>query len=217
MTAIRQLAGLRFGKLLVLTLAPDRSAQDGARWLCQCDCGNFATVSGHNFGQDTNSCGCLRNTQGGLSGKHHLYRKWAGMIGRCTLENDTAYKYYGQRGIKVCERWRSFPNFLADMEATYFPGATLERKNNDGNYELSNCRWATTKDQNRNKRGNVFIEYRGERLTIAGWAERLELPRKAIEQRLRNGWPPDQALTTPLIPRSNRRAGRPTYPPASGG
>lgn len=124
------------------------------------------------------------------------YKTWCGMITRCTNPRVATYKYYGGRGITVCERWRKFPAFLADMGERP-AGTSLDRIDNNGNYEPSNCRWATPKIQVRNTSHNRLLEYRGQRRCIAEWVEITGIPRTTIRGRLRIGWPVARALSTP--------------------
>lgn len=121
----------------------------------KCQCGVKFRVqtrsikSGH-----TKSCGCLKNEQRTTHGlhKHPLYKIWYDMIRRTTTDKSTDFKYYGGKGIRVCERWMVINNFIEDMYPTYQEGLTIDRINNDGNYEPSNCRWATKATQARNSR-----------------------------------------------------------------
>jgi hypothetical protein len=153
----KDLTGLRFGRLLV-TGRGENTAVGQARWICSCDCGKETLVHGYSLrGGLSNSCGCLQRLKTSTANKTHgqtktsLYRIWAGMFTRCYDKNHRTYKWYGGRGITVCPRWKSFENFSADMGPR--PGnLTLDRINNDGNYELSNCRWASVKEQNTNRR-----------------------------------------------------------------
>ncbi len=125
---------------------------------------------------------------------HPLYRSWAGMISRCHGKNP--HKDYGLRGISVCERWRnSFTAFVQDM-GDRPQGMSLDRIDNDGNYEPSNCRWATPTQQLENRRKTRLYEVDGERLTVAGLAKKLGLSRQAMQERLRE-WPLERALTEP--------------------
>jgi hypothetical protein len=147
---IRDLTGQRFGSLVVMECAGVRG---NAQWLCKCDCGNEAIVNGNRLtGGNTTSCGCYRVNITTKHGMHRsgTYTSWCKMLTRCTNPNDVAYARYGGRGIAVCERWLRFENFLADMGERP-PGTTIDRKENDGNYEPSNCRWADRATQNRNR------------------------------------------------------------------
>lgn len=103
---------------------------------------------------------------------------------------------YGGRGIKVCDRWKDFRNFLADMGEPP-PGMQLDRSNNDGNYELSNCRWATPKENCQNRRSNRNITYLGETKCISEWARQVGLDRRMLRNRIASGWPLDKALYCP--------------------
>lgn len=113
-----------------------------------------------------------------------LYAIWNGMMARCYNEKHEAYANYGGRGITVCERWKNYDNFVADMGARPSPQHTIDRINNDMGYELSNCRWATRKEQNRNRSDNTLITYKGETLTVTEWAERLGIASNTMFNRL---------------------------------
>lgn len=124
------------------------------------------------------------------------------MIERCERQADLQWANYGGRGIAVCERWRNdFPAFLADMGPRP-AGTTLDRINPDGNYEPSNCRWATAKEQGRNRRNNVRYAFNGESLTLPEWEERTGIDKGVLFCRLKSGWSIERALTEPT--RSNK-------------
>lgn len=124
------------------------------------------------------------------------YTSWDGMIQRCFNPNNKRFKGYGGRGITVCERWRKFHDFYADMGERP-SGLSIDRINNDGDYEPGNCRWATPKQQQNNLRTNAFIEFRGERLRKHEWARRMGISIGALFFRLQHGWSIERALTTP--------------------
>lgn len=123
------------------------------------------------------------------------YRSWAAMKGRCNNPKNNRWPRYGGRGITICERWRKFENFLADMGPRP-TGMTLERKNNNGPYEPDNCWWATVGQQARNRRNNHTITVGDESLTLAQWQERTGMSHATLLTRLRHGWTPEQTINT---------------------
>ena len=127
------------------------------------------------------------------------YRTWGDMISRCENPSVERYPRYGGRGIKICERWRrSFADFFADVGAAPSPELTLDRIDNNGNYEPGNIRWATRAEQTKNGSRTRWIEFRGERRTICEWADHVGVNRTTLQARLdRCGWSVERALTTP--------------------
>lgn len=148
-----ELGGRRFGHLVALERRPGGR---NTRWLCQCDCGQMSTPKAVNLRKGiTKSCGCAfsRLKHGhGKAGKARspTYNSWQAMIQRCSNPKTTGYKHWGGRGIKVCDRWRSFQNFLDDMGERP-AGMSIDRRDNDGSYEPGNCRWATRGEQSANQ------------------------------------------------------------------
>lgn len=191
--------GQRFGKLTVLRFS---HASGNAIWVCRCDCGKETLArSNHLKSAHTTSCGChraARLTKHGGS-KHPLYSPYRQMIQRCTNPRADVFRYYGGRGITVCERWReSFANFLSDMGERP-PGMELDRINNNGPYAPENCRWATRSEQNMNRRYPSAITFNGETFSAYAWERRLGFKRGVIGARLKYGWTVAEALTTPLL------------------
>jgi len=119
------------------------------------------------------------------------------MVGRCRWPSHTSWKWYGARGIKVCKRWLSFENFLADMGPPPFDGATIERKDPNGDYQPENCIWASQVDQGRNRTNNLILELNGKRQAAVQWAEELKIPASRIESRKARGWSDYETLTRP--------------------
>ena len=127
------------------------------------------------------------------------YGAWKKMKGRCNNRKDKVYKYYGGRGITVCDEWHSFGNFLKDMGKRPSTLHSLDRKDNNGNYEPSNCRWATKVEQATNRRSNRFINFYGTNKTLSEWSKIINISWSALDSRLKNGCSIQKALTTPLI------------------
>jgi hypothetical protein len=208
----KNVSGQKFDMLLAVEIIGKRGKAN--LWKCICDCGSetFAIVSQLTRG-DRTSCGCkkkqkksprpdliLRNKQNAkhAMSKSHTYKSWKSMKSRCYDKNDKDYPRWGGRGITVCDSWKnSFIEFYKDM-GDRPNGHTIDRIDNNGNYELKNCRWAVPKVQSNNTRKNYYIEYMGKTQTAKQWAEELKtVEYKTILYRLRNGWETHAALTTP--------------------
>jgi hypothetical protein len=133
------------------------------------------------------------------------YGVWAAMLRRCRNPNTKDYPNYGGRGIRVCERWSKFANFYADLGPRPSRNHSIERRENDGNYEPGNCYWATRAEQANNKRNNRLITAHGKTQTLAQWASELRMTPYAITFRLRSGWNVERALSEPAAERPNSK------------
>lgn len=198
-----QLEGRRFGRLTVLEKSDLRSGKK-VLWRCLCDCGKEVLVITSNLtGGNTKSCGCLHNegnrkTHGQCGTR--LYRIWKLMKARCYQESSRIYKYYGGRGITVCDEWQKFEPFHEwAMANGYGDDLTIDRINVNGNYEPSNCRWATNEEQHNNTRRNVMLTYNGETMSLSQWAHRLNMPVETLWSRIFSyKWSVEKAISTPV-------------------
>lgn len=199
----QDLTGQTFGRLKVKTFTRSKSGR--LQWVCICSCGRDATVLHENLKSgNTRSCGCFRlertsehRTTHGYS-KHCLYRTWHGMKNRCEDVDDPGYRLYGARGIRVCQSWQKFDQFLADMLPIWGPGLSIERINNDGPYSKENCRFATQQEQCNNTRLSKRLTCNGKTLTQAQWSRVMGVKQATIGYRLSAGWSVERALATPV-------------------
>lgn len=201
---VKDLTGQVFGRLLVQRyVGSDRCGH--ARWHCQCSCGATCTPLGTSLVTGkTLSCGCLNRdnaakimTVHGLS--HHAeHAVWCKMLARCYCVTDKSYRHYGGRGIAVCNMWRaSFVAFFADMGCRPSPEHSIDRINNDGNYEPSNCRWATATEQACNTRRTRLLTLNDRTMCLTHWSKEIGLTPNAIRYRLSLGWSDERILTEP--------------------
>ncbi len=189
---IDQQIGNRFGTLTAIRREPTVGGQPQV--LVRCDCGNEKVVGCGNLRAGRiHSCGCVH--RGRTHRMSHLpeFRVWIGMLNRCRKPRHAAFKYYGARGITVCERWLKFENFYADMGPRP-PKTSVERIDNAGNYEPTNCRWATHLEQCQNTRRNRYVDFDGRRLSVTQWSRELDIPDHVIFRRLDAGYPIAEAL-----------------------
>lgn len=197
------LTGQKFGKLTVVIRA-GVNMQNKALWVCKCDCGKETIVSGvYLRNGHTKSCGCYRAEIGEkIFTKHNgsntrLYRIWCGIKKRCYDRNDKdKYKYYGGRGITVCDEWRNDFQAFYDwaMSHGYADDLTIDRIDNNGNYAPLNCRWISKKEQMNNTRRNHSVTINGESKNITQWAEESGVPIKTLWYRLKKGWSGERLL-----------------------
>lgn len=206
MKSIRiNIVGKKFGRLIVLSYSyTDENKR--ACWNCVCICKKRIIVSGKSLrSKNTQSCGCFnidrtKETNTIHGGRYeHLYGIWSGINIRCKNKKNKAYKNYGGRGIKV--QWKNYLDFKNDMEYSYnqhkkkFKNDTeLERKNNNGDYSKENCRWATRKEQQNNKRTNHVITFNGKTQNLKQWAEELGIEYNRLLMRIWRGMPIEKAL-----------------------
>ena len=213
-------SGDRFGRWVVLSYA-GKDKSRASQYLCHCDCGTerIVTVTRLNNGT-SRSCSCLglekahaaifRHGHARNDKRSSEYTAWDSMVRRCTNTRNSRFGDYGGRGITVCERWLKFENFLADMGERP-PGLTLDRRNNDGNYEPGNCRWATRKQQQVNRRqGKSASGIRGvvrhRRKWVAQIGERRLGSFNDIEQARRVRQAAETELLTDLACRTNAQS-----------
>jgi len=210
------LKGKQFGKLNVIKQI-GITKYGKSLWLCRCDCGNKTIIIGsHLINGNTKSCGCYRKS-GEYAIKHghakvgketKIYRIWKAMNKRCNNPNDSAFKNYGKRKIKVCYLWsnknpRGFQNFYKDV-GNPPSGKSLDRINNNGNYEPNNWRWATNKEQMRNKRTNKLYNYKNKTWCLTDLAKENNLNPETLTRRLKSGMSLEDAITKPLQKRKTK-------------
>ena len=196
----KDITGQKFGRLTALHRLHNYHKK-GTYWLCECECGNLKEINYRNLrNNNTKSCGCLCK-----EGTHHthnktntkLYNVWCGMKSRCYYKNHNKYDRYGARGIVVCDEWKddfeTFYNWA--MENNYKEGLTIDRIDNDGNYEPINCRWVTNKEQSNNRSTNVNIYYNGYNYNLAQWGNILNLSHAVLSHRYHNNYDTTEMLT----------------------
>ena len=196
--------GSVFGKRTVIETGP-RASNRSKVWMCRCACGDVSAVR-----QDTllrgaaHSCrSCATKQHGeakrdGYSGTSE-YGSWSSMRQRCLDSSANNYGRYGGRGIGICDRWKSFQKFLLDMGRKPSEAHSLDRIDNDGDYEPANCRWATKKEQSRNRSNNRTLVLDGVKKTVAEWSEQTGVSRSTICSRLDRGRTERDALARPVI------------------
>lgn len=173
------------------------------KWLCKCECGTVKTVSTSHLRQGkSKSCGCLDRELASARAKTHgmsgtaEHRTWMSMKDRCCRANAAHYECYGGRGITVCDRWlNSFESFYDDMGPKPSVHHSIDRIDVNGNYEPGNCRWATIKQQRRNRRTNIIVSYFGKEVCLAEAAELCGISRYTLSKRIKLGWEGDRLFS----------------------
>lgn len=204
--------GRRFGRLVV-SCESQRSRAREAKWDCRCDCGRTAVSATHALRTGrTVSCGCSKREQAadrlrthGLSNKTEspslAYGTWVGLKQRCLNPKNPGFANYGGRGITVCESWaESFEAFLADVGERPSLRHSLDRIDNDKGYEPGNCRWATRREQNTNKRDTIRLTHGGRTLSLLEWSDVTGIPHQILYQRWVNNWAEARILTETYKP-----------------
>ena len=216
MPFFKDLTGKKFGRLTAISRSSNKVYPSGffrTMWLCRCDCGTEVVVdttclsTGH-----TKSCGCYQKEQTSKANKKYgasnrrLYCTWKNMLDRANNPKNHAYKLYGGRGIHVCSEWESFDKFVEwSLSHGYREYLTIDRIDNDGGYEPTNCRWVTHKEQSRNRSTNFFIEFRGEVLCLIDASKKYKIHKNTLRARLKRGWPIERALLEPVHEESRNR------------
>jgi len=203
--------GERFGRLTITGFIGVGKNWVGI-WECKCDCGNIVNVRYNSlYSGYTRSCGCLklemlvaRSTKHGLSGGHgnytRLYQTWLHMRCRCLSPKSQDYKYYGERGVKICKEWEDYKAFHDwAYKNGYNDNLTLDRVDNNGDYSPENCRWATRKEQAMNQRTNRKLSLHGETKTVSEWSDITGLSSACIRNRIYRGWTEEKTLMTPKL------------------
>lgn len=200
------LTGRKFGRLTVIERTANRNGKP--HWFCRCECGKEVVVAGVNLRSgNTVSCGCYRNEQiGNVNATHRMFgtrvhRIWHHIKNRCLNKNAHNYKYYGGRGISICEEWLQFEPFLIwALSHGYTDNLTIDRKDVNGNYTPENCHWVSVKEQHYNKRNSRNLELNGENHPLAEWAKIIGVSYGTLYARLKTHSPAD-ALTMKGRPR----------------
>lgn len=198
----QDLTGHVFGRLTVIRRDGDVKP---TRWICVCECGKeYASTAGHLKSGNIKSCGCLRASSGGHSNggtdknPSREYHSWRSMKDRCYRPDNKKYKYYGGKGVTVCDEWNeSFAKFHEDM-GDRPPGMSIDRIDSLGNYNKANCKWSTRAEQARNTSSNRMIEFRGRTQCLMDWAGGDRSVYATLFYRLKRIWSVEKTLTTPI-------------------
>lgn len=191
----QNIKGVQFGRLTALKIVGKTNGRVSV-WECECECGKIhtASISQLRNGQ-VKSCGCLKRVDVPVA-TERLFRIWMGIKQRCNNPNDKAYKYYGGRGIALCDEWSEYKNFRKWAHSNgYNETLTIDRSNNDLGYSPDNCRWASMKEQNRNKRSNIYVIYEGKKITLGELAHQTGLSLPMLHRRYKAGYRDEKLWT----------------------
>lgn len=199
----KDITGLVVGRLTVICFA---GINPRSMWRCRCECGKECEVATKYLTSGrTVSCGCVRAEKASTLAKTHgkskrpEHKVWKKIRQRCTNESNLSFPNYGGRGIKMCSRWlNSFEAFIEDMGERPSRDHSIERIDNDGDYEPSNCIWATKDVQSRNTRRTVFVVYRGERHKLCDLCDSRGMRTATVRSRIKSGWGVERAIDTPI-------------------
>lgn len=212
MPKIYNLAGKRYGKLTVISRERTTIVRKPLDWVCRCDCGRTRILKSWQLVRgEVTSCGCEISPrmfiikQKSFS-KTKEYVTWRNIKARCFNPGNIGYKHYGGRGITVCDYWReSYHNFLKDMGHAPKGKYSIDRINNNGNYEPGNCRWATDEQQANNRQKNRVFTIGNETKTLTQWINQYQVPLHRVWYRIKKGWDIERALTQPVSEKNNKR------------
>lgn len=201
--------GQRFGRWLVMDKEPARQGS-ATKWFARCACGTERYVDIRSLVKGVSrSCGCLKRelaakqtAERRTHGHSHslTWASWSGVIQRCTNPNNRSFPDYGAKGLGVCERWRTFANFLADMGERPSRFHSIDRIDNSRGYEPGNCRWATSKEQSRNRRVNRMATIDGVTRCVADWCDHFGIRARDVHRRTHRGMTPEAAIAAALHP-----------------
>lgn len=209
---VNDIVGKKFNRLTVLSFDHKKPHPNPTKgyfyfYKCQCECGNITVVKRERLiSLETKSCGCygkelrhsLLATKRELN--YRLYRIWCGMKQRCYNPNNERYIHYGNKGISICSEWlENYDNFYNwAINNGYSEKLSIDRIDNNSNYEPSNCRWTNAKNQATNRTTTNFITYNNQTLSISEWSCKLGINRYTLDSRIERGWSIEKAFNTPV-------------------
>lgn len=205
-TTKQSMIGNKYGILTVISEVEERNKNGHILYNVKCECGKEKQVLGASLragsSRSCNKCSILTGSHG--MWKSREYKIWSSIKDRCYNSNNTSYKNYGGKGITVCDSWiKSFEQFYKDMGDSN--GLTIDRIDVYGNYEKSNCRWATPKTQARNRTNNSNITYKGETVCMSELCSRINIPISTFVNRIQRGWSIDKCVETPVNTKHRRQ------------